>query len=88
MTIRKHKLWNAGLKVEVALVLLKGESLEEVSRLTGQPAHGFKGWQETFLQCGQATFHVSESAEGEGPGGQEDVAEGEGGVADHGQRSA
>lgn len=46
----------------MAIVLLKGESLEEVSRLTGQPAYVLKEWKETFLQGGQANFHVGESA--------------------------
>ena len=32
MKLSKHKRWNASRKTEVALALLKGESLEEVSR--------------------------------------------------------
>ena len=61
MKLRKHQRWNASRKAEVAMVLLKGEPLEEVSRLTGQPAYVLKAWQESFLQGGQATFHVGES---------------------------
>ena len=62
MKLSKHKRWNASRKAEVAMVLLKGESLEEVSRLTGQPAYVLKEWQKTFLQGGQATFQAGESA--------------------------
>ena len=61
MTIRKHKRWSASRKAEVAIALLKGESLEEVSRLSGQPAHVLKQWQEAFLQGGQAAFQSGDS---------------------------
>ena len=36
--------------------------MEEVSRLTGQPAYVLKEWKENFLQGGQATFQTGESA--------------------------
>ncbi|WP_447968141.1 transposase [Nitrospira sp. M1] len=62
MKLSKHKRWNASRKAEVVLVLLKGASLEEVSRLTGQPAYVLKKWQESFMQGGEATFHTGESA--------------------------
>jgi len=62
MKLRKHKRWNASRKAEVALALLKGEPLEEVSRLTGQPAHVLTGWKAAFLQGGLATFQAGESA--------------------------
>lgn len=62
MKLSKHKRWNASRKTEVALALLKGESLEEVSRMTGQPAHVLTGWKAAFLQGGQATFQAGESA--------------------------
>jgi len=62
MSIRKYRRWNASRKAEVVIALLKGEPLEEVSRVTGQPAHMLKEWKETFLQGGQATFQVGVSA--------------------------
>ncbi|GJL61735.1 MAG: hypothetical protein NPIRA04_03890 [Nitrospirales bacterium] len=62
MKLRKRTRWNANRKAEVALALLKGEPLEEVSRVTGQPAHVLTGWKELFLQGGQATFQIGESA--------------------------
>ena len=62
MKLKPHKRWNASRKAEVALVLLKWESLKEVSRLTGQPAYVLKEWQQSFLQGGRATFQTGESA--------------------------
>ena len=62
MKLSKHKRWHASRKTEVVLALLKGEPLEEVSRLTGQPAHVLSGWKAAFLQGGQATFQAGESA--------------------------
>ena len=62
MKLSKHKRWNASRKAEVALALFKGEPLEEVSRVTGQPAHVLTDWKAAFLQGGQATFQVGESA--------------------------
>jgi hypothetical protein len=70
----------------VALVLLKGEPLEEVSRLTGQPAHVLKGWRETFLQGGQATFHVGEAAKEKALEEENTSLKAKGGGARHGQR--
>lgn len=62
MKLKKHKRWNASRKAEVAVALLRGESLEEVSRVTGQPAHVLTSWKELFLQGGQATVQPGESA--------------------------
>jgi len=61
MKLKKHKRWNATRKAEVVLVLLKGEPLEEVSRLTGQPAHVLTAWKAAFLQGGEASFQAGES---------------------------
>lgn len=49
------------------MALLKGEPLEEVSRVTGQPAPVLKGWKEIFLQGG----HLSgwRVCRGKGAGG-------------------
>lgn len=62
MELRKHKRWSASRKAEVVVALLKGEPLEEISRVTGQPAHVLTDWKAAFLQGGQASFHVGESA--------------------------
>ena len=62
MNLRKHKRWNARRKGEVAIALLKGEPLEEVSRATGQPAHVLNAWKESFLEGGLAGFQDSETA--------------------------
>lgn len=51
--LRKHKRWNPSRKAEVVLALLKGEPLEEVSRMTGQPAHVLTDWKTAFLQGGR-----------------------------------
>jgi transposase len=62
MSLRKYKRWNASRKAEVAIALLKGEPLEEVSRATGQPAHVLKAWKDAFLEGGAAAFQAGESA--------------------------
>jgi len=48
------KRWSAKRKQEVALRLLKGESLDAVSRETGVPAGDLSGWRNEFLEAGQA----------------------------------
>ena len=85
MKLSKHKRWNASRKTEVALALLKGESLEEVSRMTGQPAHVLTGWKAAFLQGHLPGWRVGQR---EGIGGREHVIEDQGGGAGHGQRPA
>ena len=50
MTVKKHKRWNTKRKVEVVLELLKGRSLEDLSRESGQPAHVISDWRNSFLQ--------------------------------------
>lgn len=59
--MKKYKRWNGKRKAEVAIALLKGESVEEVSRATGQPAHVLKGWKEAFLEGGAAAFRGGDS---------------------------
>lgn len=60
--MKKYKPWNGKRKAEVAIALLKGEPLEEVSRATGQPAHVLKAWKESFLESGSAAFREGDSA--------------------------
>lgn len=44
--------WSAGKKTEVVLRLLRGESLEEVSREIQVPAHELEEWRRVFLETG------------------------------------
>lgn len=60
--MKKYKRWNGKRKAEVAIALLRGESLEEVSRATGQPAHVLRSWKEAFLEGGAAAFREGDSA--------------------------
>ena len=45
--------WSAQRKQEVVLRLLRGESLDQVSRETQVPAHELESWQRRFLDGGQ-----------------------------------
>ena len=47
--------WTASRKMEVVLRILRGESLDKVSRETGVPTHKLAKWQERALnavECG------------------------------------
>lgn len=48
------KRWSAKRKQEVVLRLLRGESLDALSRETGQPAATLSAWRDEFLEAGQA----------------------------------
>ena len=48
------KRWSAKRKQEVVLRLLRGESLDVLSRETGQPAAVLSGWRDEFLEAGMA----------------------------------
>ena len=45
--------WSVQRKQDVVLRLLRGESLDQVSRETQVPAHELETWQRRFLQGGQ-----------------------------------
>ncbi len=45
--------WSARRKVEVVLRLLRGESLDALSRQTAQPASRLSEWREAFLSAGE-----------------------------------
>ena len=45
--------WSVQRKQEVVLRLLRGESLDQVSRETQVPAHDLERWQRQFLEAGQ-----------------------------------
>jgi transposase len=44
--------WSVQRKQEVVLRLLRGESLDQVSRETQVPAHDVERWQRQFLEAG------------------------------------
>ena len=48
------KRWSAKRKQAVVLRLLGGESLDALSRETGQPAAVLSGWRDAFLEGGLA----------------------------------
>jgi transposase len=45
--------WSAKAKTEVVLRLLRGESIETVSRDVQVPAHEIETWRRQFLEGGQ-----------------------------------
>ena len=53
---RQTKRWSAKRKQEVVLRLLRGESLDALSRETGQPAAILSSWRDEFLNGGVATL--------------------------------
>jgi transposase-like protein len=46
--------WSANKKVEVVLRLLRGESLDALSRETGLPASTLSEWRDAFVETGRA----------------------------------
>ena len=54
MSEKSVKRWSAKRKQEVVLRLLRGESLDALSRETGQPASVLSQWREDFLEAGLA----------------------------------
>jgi transposase-like protein len=48
--------WSAQRKTEVVLHLLRGESLDRVSRENQVPAHELEGWRRAFLDAGMRGF--------------------------------
>ena len=50
------KRWSAKRKQEAVLRLLRGESLDALSRETGQPAAVLSRWREAFLEGGLAAL--------------------------------
>jgi transposase-like protein len=49
---RSQPRWSAGKKTEVVLRLLRGESLEELSRELQVEAHRLAAWRDDFLAAG------------------------------------
>ena len=50
---RSRPRWSAGKKTEVVLRLLRGESLEVLSRELGVEAHRLAAWRDDFLESGK-----------------------------------
>lgn len=50
------KRWSAARKAEIAIRLLKGESLDALSREIQQPASRISGWRDRFLGGGEAAM--------------------------------
>ena len=52
--------WSAKAKTEVILRLLRGESVEVVSREIHVPVHEIETWRKDFLESGQAELEEAE----------------------------
>jgi transposase len=50
---RSQSRWSAGKKMDVVLRLLRGESLEELSRELKVEAHRLAAWRDEFLAAGK-----------------------------------
>jgi transposase len=50
---RSRPRWSAGKKMEAVLRLLRGESLEELSRELQVEAHRLVAWRDDFLEGGK-----------------------------------
>jgi transposase len=50
---RSQPRWSAGKKTEAVLRLLRGESLEELSRELQVEAHRLAAWRDDFLAAGK-----------------------------------
>jgi transposase len=50
---RSRPRWSAGKKMEAVLRLLRGESLEELSRELQVEAHRLAAWRDDFLESGK-----------------------------------
>jgi transposase len=50
---RSRPRWSAGKKMEAVLRLLRGESLEELSRELQVEAHRLAAWRDDFLEGGK-----------------------------------
>jgi transposase len=65
----RPKRWSAERKAEVVMRLLRGETLDAVSRDTGVPASTLSQWRDAFIETGRAglksrtTDPVAEAAE-------------------------
>ena len=51
---RSRPRWSANRKIDVVLRLLRGESIEDVSREVGVEVHRLAAWRDDFLESGKA----------------------------------
>ena len=63
---RSKARWSANKKVDVVMRLLRGESLDVVSRDVGVEAHRLAAWRDEFLDAGKTGL------KGRKPGSDED----------------
>jgi transposase len=57
---RSQPRWSAGKKMDVVLRLLRGESLEELSRELKIEAHRLAAWRDDFLEGGKQGSRASD----------------------------
>jgi transposase-like protein len=57
---RSRPRWSAGKKMEAVLRLLRGESLEELSREPQVEAHRLAAWRDDFLEGGKEQLKGSD----------------------------
>lgn len=50
---RSKPRWSANRKIDVVLRLLRGESIEDVSREVGVEVHRLAAWRDDFLESGR-----------------------------------
>ena len=50
---RARPRWSANKKIDVVMRLLRGESLEDVSRDVGVEAHRLAAWRDDFIESGK-----------------------------------
>src|SRR5690606_8679342 len=82
---RSKPRWSANRKIDVVLRLLRGESLEDVSREVGVEAHRLAAWPDDFFGVGQAGSETEASPGRGGPaplGGGTQDRRGDGGGGD------
>jgi transposase len=60
----KPKRWSATRKLEVAMRLLRGESLEALSRETGKPAHELAEWRDRAAAGAEESLKARNGAAG------------------------
>jgi transposase len=53
---RSRPRWSAGKKTDAVLRLLRGESLEVLSRELGVEAHRLAAWRDEFLEAGKQSL--------------------------------
>jgi hypothetical protein len=62
---RSKPRWSAGKKMDVVLRLLRGESLDVLSRELGVEAHRLAAWRDEFLAAGREGLKGQRSVDDE-----------------------